>query len=102
MTGKTWKKWTEKEDTTLLNAVKRHPGNLAYAFAIVSKRLNRSEASCSKRYYHSLKDKSVVLTTISEKKATANNQKVTPRKKKDESTPVVKSKWKRILAILAE
>lgn len=99
-------KWTEEEEKTLKEAVKAHPTNLSEAMRIVAKKFNLSVYAVKYHYYQVIqknKDNKLFLTVSSKKKA--NNYKVTRKGKKATNykpEPVKKSKWKRILAILAE
>ena len=98
--------WTEEEEKILKEAVKAHPTNLMDAFRATSKKIHLSIPVIKYHYYRNLqkkKDNKLFLTVSSKKNA--NNYKVTRKGKyathyKPEVTK--KSKWKRILAILAE
>lgn len=103
----TKKHYTDEDNKVIREEVKKSPTNLTVAFKAASKKLNnRTWQSVAKHYYKQLqKEKSNKLfLTISEKK-NANNYKVTrkgPKATKYQPEQTKKSKWKRILAILAE
>lgn len=97
-------RWTEEEDKIILDFISKHPENIGEACELAAKKLSkRTTTAVVKRYYHKLKDaptnKSFFLVT--KKKATVN-QKNVAKGRTSKSQPTLKSKWKRILAILAE
>lgn len=98
-------KWTEEEDKIVLEFISKHPENIREACELASKKLtNKTDKAISVRYYRTLKNrptnKSFFL--ISKKRATLNQKNVAKGNKAEKSQSVFKSKWKRILAILAE
>lgn len=98
--------YTEADNNLILEAVKAHPTNLMEAFNKVAKKLKVTPSGISNHYYRALQkptDNKIFLT-VSEKKA-SKNYKVTrkgPKATKYQPEKCKKSKWKRILAILAE
>ena len=98
--------YTEEDDKVIKEFVKASPTNLTEAFKKAAAKLNISPAAVRCHYYSTIqkqKDDKVFLT-ISSRKA-ANNYKVTRKGKsatRYQPEKTKKSKWKRILAILAE
>ena len=101
----TYHRWTTEEDELIKQYIKNSPTNIKEALEKVAKKLNVSFISVNKHYYNSIqKRKDKVFLTVSSKKA-ATNYKVTRKGKKAtkyQPEKTKKSKWKRILAILAE
>lgn len=48
------KHWTVKEDAIVIEEITLHPGNISTAFALASKRLERSEGAIKQRWYRVL------------------------------------------------
>lgn len=99
--------YTEEDDKFILEAVKASPTNLTDAFKKVARKLKITPRAVNLHYYRALqkqpKDNKIFLT-VSEKRA-SKNYKVTrkgPKATKYQPEKCKKSKWKRILAILAE
>lgn len=51
---RTNRKWTESEDTAVLNAVRESPHNLKAAFIAVSSQINRTPNACQTRWYDTI------------------------------------------------
>lgn len=98
--------WSVEDDNLVKEEIKKSPTNLTVAFKRVSKKLGVSWMSVSKHYYKAIqKEKSDKLFLTISSNRTANNYKVTRKGKnatKYQPEKTKKSKWKRILAILAE
>ena len=99
-------RWTAEDDHILKVEVEKNATNLKTAFERTAKKVGVTPAAVNKHYYKTLqKNKSNKLfLTVSSKKA-ATNYKVTrkgPKATKYQPEKTKKSKWKRILAILAE
>lgn len=98
--------WSAEDDKTIKEEVKKSPTNLTVAFKASAKKLGVSWMAVSKHYYKSIQKENSdkLFLTVSSKK-TSNNYKVTRKGKgatKYQPEKTKKSKWKRILAILAE
>jgi predicted transcriptional regulator len=95
------------EDSNLLHAeIKNSPTNLQVAFKKVARKINVTQQAVAKYYYRTIqkeKHNKLFLTISSKKEAT--NYKVTRKGKyatQYQPEKTKKSKWKRILEILAE
>lgn len=74
--NRTSRKWTEEEDSILLQQVKRQPQNLRRSFLAVSERTGRSQQAVSNRWYTvvSKKPDSVCFFTASPKHVSRNRK----------------------------
>lgn len=98
--------WSVEDDNLVKEEIKKSPTNLTVAFKRASKKLGVSWKAVSKHYYNAIQKKKSdkLFLTISSKRE-ASNYKVTRKGKnatKYQPEKTQKSKWKRILAILAE
>ena len=99
-------RWTVEEEKLIKEEVKKSPTNLTVAFKATAKKVGVTWQSVAKHYYKAIQKKNSdkLFLTISSRKE-AHNYKVTRKGKgatKYQPEKTKKSKWKRILAILAE
>ena len=89
------KRWTAKEDTVVVSAVKESPTNLSAAFVEASKKIDRTKGACGDRWYTVLsKDKAnACFITVSGKHQSLN-------RKNSKGTPCTISVFSRILKLL--
>ena len=89
------KRWTAKEDTIVVSAVKESPTNLIAAFVEASKKIDRTKGACSNRWYTVLsKDKAnACFITVSSKHQSLN-------RKNSKGVPCTTSMFSRILKLL--
>lgn len=73
------KKWTDEEQTLLLNAVSNNPLNLSECFEEFAERSNRTTLSVSQNYYTSARMKEFALKVISKGDNAGFNRKNTIR-----------------------
>ena len=103
---KNYHHWSVEDNNLIKEEIKKSPTNLTMAFKEISKKLGVPWKAVSLHYYRTIqKARSNRLFLIISSRKEASNYKITRKGKyatKYKSEKAKKSKWKRILEILAE
>ena len=96
--------WTPEEDRDLIKCVENNPQNVREGCRqFVASHPNRTLAAAHIRWHYCLRDKTdVCFMTLGKKKCSRNRKIVVPEKTSDNTEPVRRSKWRRILDIIFE
>lgn len=89
------KKWSKQEEEILMGEIKNTPYNIKKACVNAAIKIERSDTACEQHWYKSLKDKSFVFCTISNKKY-VKNKKIAQNANKSTSHNI----WNKLLTLL--
>lgn len=95
------RRWTDEEDKILVQAIKRYPHNLSWAFRKVAKETDRTESAVSYRWYNVTRLKSICFISYSQEEQLVNSKNyVSASGHKGKPNTVKSSLWKKILLLL--
>ena len=96
--------WTPEEDKELVKCIENSPQNIREACRqFIASHPDRTFAATHNRWHKKLRDETnVCFMTLGKKKYNRNRKVVIPIKTSDNTQPVRRSKWRRILDIIFE
>lgn len=97
--SKTYKRYTEEEDSRIIEVISNNPHNLTDCFKLLSAELGRSCKSIHNRWYNTLRKREACFITYG-KSTVSTNSKVIKKSSKVQSKKVKLNLWQRILKIL--
>ena len=96
--------WTPKEDKDLIKCIENSPQNIREGCRqFITTHPNRTFSAAHDRWHKKLRDETnVCFMTLGKRRYNRNRKVVIPEKTSDNTEPVRRSKWRRILDIIFE
>ena len=96
--------WTPEEDRKLIKCIENNPQNISEGFRqFAASSQTRTFTAAHMRWHYHLRDRTdVCFMTLGKRKYNRNRKIVIPEKTSNNTEPVRRSKWRRILDIIFE